>query len=404
MSPVDVAVIGRGMIGSAAARHLAEGGVSTALIGPTDAIDPTTIDGPFSSHGDEGRITRIAGRSLEWAQLAARSIARYRDIEQRSGISFHTGRGLAISLPALDDWLDSGLIHGSNIRSLPADDLAARTGITVPGQHPVAYEGPPAGHINPRRLVAAQTRLTELAGGTVIDDTVTGLVAAPASGSGRYQLTGAFGSVEASRILVATGAFGGHLLDAELDIEHRPRTIVMAELIERATDADPDAEPATSSPMPAGANLPSLILADPPDQRLAELYWVPPVPYPDGGTYLKIGGNLRTNPRLPGEDDLVEWFHSSGDRAESEALEASLRALLPALDLGAVTTRPCVIAGTPSGYPYIGWVDDGIAVAIGGNGSSAKSSDELGRLAASLFAPDGWSDPLDASLFAPQFR
>ena len=379
MSPVDVAVIGRGMIGSAAARHLAEGGVSTALIGPTDAIDPTTIEGPFSSHGDEGRITRIAGRSLEWAQLAARSIARYRDIEHRSGISFHTGRGLAISLPALDDWLDSGLIHGSNIRSLPADDLAARTGITVPGEHPVAYEGPPAGHINPRRLVAAQTRLTELAGGTVIDDTVTGLVPAPASGSGRHQLTGAFGSVEASRILVATGAFGGHLLDAELDIEHRPRTIVMAELIERAADAAPGAgagrsgaagtgaASAPSSPTPVGANLPSLILADPPDQRLAELYWVPPVPYPDGGTYLKVGGNLRTNPRLPGEADLVEWFHSSGDRAESEALEASLRALLPALDLGAVTTRPCVIAGTPSGYPYIGWVDDGIAVAVGGN-------------------------------------
>ena len=37
-------------------------------------------------------------------------------------------------------------------------------------------------------------------------------------------------------------------------------------------------------------------------------------------------------------------------------------------------------------------------------GSSAKSSDELGRLAASLFAPDGWTDTLNASLFAPQFR
>ena len=33
-SKVDVAVIGRGMIGSSAARHLADLGASVALIGP----------------------------------------------------------------------------------------------------------------------------------------------------------------------------------------------------------------------------------------------------------------------------------------------------------------------------------------------------------------------------------
>ena len=35
-------------------------------------------------------------------------------------------------------------------------------------------------------------------------------------------------------------------------------------------------------------------------------------------------------------------------------------------------------------------VDDGIGVAIAGNGSAAKSSDELGRLGASLFGEAGW--------------
>ena len=52
--------------------------------------------------------------------------------------------------------------------------------------------------------------------------------------------------------------------------------------------------------------------------------------------------------------------------------------------------------------PYIGMVDDGIGVAIVGNGSAAKSSDELGRLGASLF--DEAAGPgLDPSLFTPQF-
>jgi sarcosine oxidase len=130
---------------------------------------------------------------------------------------------------------------------------------------------------------------------------------------------------------------------------------------------------------------------------------VPPVCFPDGRTYLKVGGNLRSDPRLPGETDLIDWFRSTGDRVEAEALEASLRALLPRAEFTSFVTSPCVVTGTPSGYPYLGWVDDGVAVAIGGNGSAAKSSDEIGRLAASLFSPDGWTDSLDATLFEPRF-
>ena len=66
--------------------------------------------------------------------------------------------------------------------------------------------------------------------------------------------------------------------------------------------------------------------------------------------------------------------------------------------------RPCVYTETPTGLPYVGWVEDGLAVAIGGNGAAAKSSDEWGRLAAGLFAADGWTDSLPASLFAPRMR
>jgi len=80
VTTVDVAVIGRGLIGSAAARHLAEAGVSTALIGPAEPAERTSSPGPFSSHADEGRITRVTARNRQWATLAARSITRYPDI------------------------------------------------------------------------------------------------------------------------------------------------------------------------------------------------------------------------------------------------------------------------------------------------------------------------------------
>jgi sarcosine oxidase len=102
-------------------------------------------------------------------------------------------------------------------------------------------------------------------------------------------------------------------------------------------------------------------------------------------------------------DELVDWFHGDGDPAEIDCLGNNLRALLPDAPLGDVTTQPCVITGTSTGMPYIGMVDDGIGVAIAGNGSAAKSSDELGRLGASLFGEVGWDSGLDPSLFTPQF-
>jgi len=378
MSSVDVAVVGRGLIGSAAARHLAERGVSTALVGPSEVPDRTVGEGPFSSHGDEGRITRIAGRTPVWSQLAARSVARYHDIELRSSTAFHVQRGLVMSVPKVGEWIDNGLINGSNAHSVRADQVRDATGVNITNGHPLAYEGPPAGYINPRRLVAAQTALTEMAGGIVVDDVVKGVVRI----NGAFEIVGSFGSITASRVLVATGAFGRDLLEAELVLQRLPRTVLLAEVGDCA-------------------GLPSLVLADPADSRLEEIYWVPPVRYPDGRTSLKIGGNLKASPELTNDDDLIDWFRSEGDRSEAEALETSLRALLPTARIGATSTSPCVVNATPSGNPYIGWVEDGIAVAIGGNGSAAKSSDEIGRLAAGLFSADGWTDSLDAELFAP---
>lgn len=379
MESVDIAVIGRGLIGSAAARHLAERGRRTALVGPPEPAERERSPGPFSSHGDEGRITRIAGRSMTWARLGAESVARYPDIEARSGLTFHDPRGVVVSMPDLGPWLDSGLVFGSNLHRIDASGLQEATGIHLSNGHPVAYEGAPAGLINPRRLVTAQTDLAEAAGALVVPHAAD--VQRRESG---FEVHGPWGSISAATVLVATGAFGRELLGPVLELERRPRTVLMAEL----TNVGP---------------LPSLILADPADDRLEESYWVPPVRYPDGTIYLKIGGNLRQNPMLGDDDELVSWFQGSGNPDEIDALENSLRSLLPNAEIASTVTAPCVVTGTASGYPYIGWVDDGVAVAIGGNGSAAKSSDELGRLASLVVDGDGWDSAYDAGLFKPQF-
>ena len=117
---------------------------------------------------------------------------------------------------------------------------------------------------------------------------------------------------------------------------------------------------------------------------------------------MKIGGEFVDRP-LVDEDSLVDWFHGDGSEVEAEALEICLRSLLPKVEFVIFSTAPCVIVDTPSEQPYVGWVDEGLAVAIGGNGSAAKSSDELGRLASTLFNDDGWTDSIGPTEFAPRF-
>jgi sarcosine oxidase len=371
-------VIGRGPLGSAAARHLAEQGVSTALIGAPEPADRATSHGPFSSHADAGRITRIAAKDLVWAELARRSIFRYGDIARRAGVPFHVVRGLVVCRADVDCWIDAGLINGSNIRRVDAGWVREATGIQVGDGLPLAYEGSPAGYIQPRRLVDAECRLAAAAGATLVD----GVVERAAAIAGGYEVSGSWGAIRADRMLLATGAFGRDLLDGQLRLERLGRTIVMAEMAD------------------TGA-LPALILDQPADTRLEHVYWVPPAPYPGGRMCIKIGGNLVAEQTLDTDADLADWFHGDGDPVEAEALEATLRALLPDLPSGPVSTAPCVISRTPTERPYIGWVHDAVAVAIGGNGEAAKSADEIGRLAASLFTPEGWTDTLDQSLFTP---
>lgn len=86
----SIAVIGVGMIGAAALRALSEAGAGRVLgIGTAEPADLATAEGPFASHYDHGRITRVSDPDLIWATLAQRSIAAYPTIAERGGVGFH---------------------------------------------------------------------------------------------------------------------------------------------------------------------------------------------------------------------------------------------------------------------------------------------------------------------------
>eukprot|EP00629_Pelagomonadales_sp_RCC1024_P001349 CAMPEP_0119287078 /NCGR_PEP_ID=MMETSP1329-20130426/34954_1 /TAXON_ID=114041 /ORGANISM="Genus nov. species nov., Strain RCC1024" /LENGTH=116 /DNA_ID=CAMNT_0007287833 /DNA_START=117 /DNA_END=464 /DNA_ORIENTATION=+ len=88
----DLIVIGRGLVGSAAAKYAAEAHHSSVVaVGPDEASQAQLHT--YGCHADEARICRRLDPDPVWACLAARSMDRYADLERRSGVKFHAATG-----------------------------------------------------------------------------------------------------------------------------------------------------------------------------------------------------------------------------------------------------------------------------------------------------------------------
>jgi glycine/D-amino acid oxidase-like deaminating enzyme len=388
------AVVGRGLTGSAAARHLAEQVSGVVLIGPDEPADWQNHNGVFASHYDEGRITRTIDPDVSWARFANRSIARYRDIEARSGISFYAEKGCLIS----------GLTTGRSQEYVAKIRAAAEAlGVSTdrlddaglkqrfpyfdfPDGSDAVSEPANAGHISPRRLVAAQTRLTEAAGGKVIRAAVTAVTPK----SGYAEITTADGqTLTAAKVLVAAGGFtnGPGLLPERLDLTVYGRTVSFFEVDEQEAERL--------------SGMPSMIWE--PEDIMRGIYLLPPIRYPDGRYYLKIGGDMVDIP-LPTYKDVLSWFRTEGDRGNHDNLVATMKRLMPDLRYSGITRTTCVTSYTRTGYPAIGWTSEpAVAVMAGGCGAAAKSSDEIGRLGAELLLKGAIEDPAYSADFAPRF-
>ncbi len=390
----DVLVIGKGLMGSAAARYLQAFGANTAVLGPDEPQNPQTHDGVFASHYDQGRITRRLSKDMTWATLADRSIAQYRALESRSGIHFYEPTGGLYVGP--DDgshayWQNAAAIgqrFGVAYDSLFPDELAARLPtLHFPPEFAGILEHAPAGYINPRSLIAAQLADFTQQGGTVLRETAVTVtrhpnyVAVHTKEGNRY---------EARKLLIAAGGFSNcfGLLERPLPLRLKTETIILAEVDEAEAERL--------------SHMPTVIYAvDSPD--LNGIYLLPPILYPDGRFYLKMGCDTRLDQTLPHDVEAIRrWFMSGSSDAMLPAMRAALTHIIPGLQAKSWATKRCLITYTPHGKPFIDAMVPGqVYVATGGNGSSAKSSDAIGQLGASLTWHEEWQDTeLDAALFS----
>ncbi|AJY47187.1 NAD(P)/FAD-dependent oxidoreductase [Martelella endophytica] len=384
-------IVGRGLMGSAAARHLAGMQEGVAVVGPGEPEDKASHEGVFGSHYDEGRITRTIDRDPVWARLANRSIARYRDIERDSGVTFFTEAGALIAGPArsrgryLETILAAAAACEAPAELVEAPETRFPCFAFAPKTEAV-YETTNAGHISPRRLVAAQSLLAERAGASVIAAAVTKV----AERGGRVSVETDDGqSLTADTALVAAGGFtiNENLLPARIALTVYARTVAFFEISE--------AEAAALHGMP------SLIYR--PEVDAHGIYLLPPIRYPDGRYYIKIGGDP-DDMALADEAAIRTWFRSEGRVSTREHLTRILCALMPKIRVLSTTTGTCVTSFSPSGYPMIGFSPSPrIAVLTAGNGAAAKSSDEIGRLGAVLMHRGTLREEGYGNVFAPAF-
>jgi sarcosine oxidase len=387
-------IIGRGMMGTAAARHLGAHADGVALIGPDEPADKARHDGVFASHYDEARITRTIDGNTVWAKLANRSIARYHAMEQESGVTFYHEVGCLIVAPKPG----GQSTYIANVQEA-VSQLGVMTesldGAALAGEFPYfqfeagcvgVHERHNAGYVNPRAMVAAQTILAKKAGATLIN-----AIATAVRDEGAYvSVTTADGQVvKGEKVLVAAGGFSiaPDLLPQKLGLSINARTVAFFEI--------PDEELSTY------AGMPSLIYE--PNGPQDHIYLLPPVRYPDDKTYLKIGGDP-DDLKLLSEPDIRAWFKSGGRDFACDHLTRILHSLVPGLAHAPVTMAPCVTSFTPSGYPAIGMsCSPRIGVLSGGCGASAKSSDEIGRLGAVLLRNGTLEGEDYPAVFAPSF-
>ncbi|KAG0563255.1 hypothetical protein KC19_8G016200 [Ceratodon purpureus] len=397
----EVAVIGLGVIGSAACRHLSLSSQSVLGIGPREPHDWKAHTGVFASHYDEGRLTRIVDKDDVWAKLAARSIASYKAVEEESGVKFHYPVGSLRVTPFYKEDGDSMVVayHTGSRNGAPVELIESgdELGKRFPYFHfeerqAGVMEAGGAGYVNPREMVRAQLEVAAKHGAEIVAETAVKVEA----GEGGVRIVTDTGRVfEAAKVLLCTDAYTNLLLPEQ---DALALTTYLVSVLLAEVDVD-EAEKLKG--------MPSIIWRLRSHPYFHSIYACPPVLYPDGKTCVKIGGTEWKPYSRSSASDFLEWFHSDEGRpVETKFLQEILAELLPETSFKSFSRKSCFVTYTANNYPYIAAADGAkstaearVFVCTGGCGAAAKSSDEIGRIGALLVTHRTWEYDLDERLF-----
>ncbi len=378
----DYAVIGAGLIGSAAAKYISETNPNTVLIGPSEPKDKESHNGVFGSHYDEGRIARISDTMHEWSYLAKKSIEKYNFIERESGIHFYNGVG-TLSVGGTNYHND--LIKASNkikFEYLTQENFNIHNNyhhIQLPEKSKYIFEPKNAGYISARNLVKAQKNIFKSNDGKYINDLVVNI--------NKYNNifnveTSKNVTISAKKILISAGGFSNftNILKDNLPIGIKGRTTLLGEINNNYID---DLK-----------KYPSIIHKP---NNAEDIYCLPAITYPNGKTYIKIGWSHFIN--ITSYNEAIHWFKGKIDSKEKNGLLEELNTIYDKKMFSSFHTDHCVITWTKTKYPIIDEIEKNMFVSVGGNGHAAKSSDHIGFISAKYITTGQWDKNLNRKKF-----
>lgn len=391
----DVLVIGKGLIGSAAAKHVSATGKKVIITGP-DEPDDYEQAAIFSSHYDQARVQRLIGKDEAWTRLNVDSANAYPIIEKKSGIRFHTPVGcLYVSPHQQDAYLQQAPALSKQFSTSPAFyEQTTQLSTAFPDfQFPQGssglFEPGPSGYINPRLLLKAQLSLFRENGGMESTQTIQTLT----EDNGLYTAVADDGTLfHASSVVLAPGSFANFLplSPRKPDMQAKSEVVLLARLGENE--------------IAHLKNLPSL-LYEINTPELDGIYLLPPVKYPDGETYLKLGCNMPEDIYFNSLEEVQDWFRHGDSAALADKIRQALFTLMPALKADSFITKRCIISRTEHGRPYIGSMDGkGLYFAGGCNGYSAMCSEAIGRVISNLVTENRFPDGYQADWFKIMYQ
>lgn len=372
----DVAVVGLGGMGSAAAAHLAQRGLSVVGL---ERFSPVHAMG--SSHGRSRVIRQAYFEGADYVPLLRRAY----ELTERLGADvgrelLHLVGGLFVgaeSSRTVAGSRASAVEHDIAHELLDAAELRRRFPVLRPAPDDVALLEPGAGYVVPEDVVAAHHEVAERAGADLRFSTAVTSWRADPSGEG-VELRTSGGTVRAGRLVLAPGAWAPRLL-AGLGLP-----LVVERQVLGWFGPTGGVEPFLPGRLP-------IWIWEVPDGR--QPYGFPALEAPERGVKVALfrGGppcDPETVARDAGAADVAPILDALGERVAG----------LPGELLGATA---CLYTTTPDEHFVIGAHPEHpqVTVACGFSGHGFKFTPVIGELVTDLVADGATAHPI--GLFGP---
>ncbi|XP_042912375.1 uncharacterized protein [Parasteatoda tepidariorum] len=354
----------------------------------------------FSSHYDEGRIVSGDPTNHNLNVLLEESVQKFHVLEEEYGKKLFNNTG-CLYLYSCED--ESALKILSEINSGESQLLDISSKSLFSKEFPYmkfdsykyAFFDTTSGHVSPREIIKAEKLVAEKNGCHIIDDIVKDIKEVD------HQLieiiTESQRLIRTNKLLICAGAFTNFIpifASRELNITVNKETYILIRISKE--------EAGRLSTMPT---MDVFFESCEEQPHLYGAYILPPIKYPDGKYYLKIGhkGSI-VNSELKNLKEIKNWYNCSGEKYISEHYSKIIQDLFPDLKFEEMLPKTCVTCSNPSELPYIDNISPNIIVAAVGNGSGVMMCEEIGSIAAELSVESTWNSKLSKSLFRAIFR